>query len=132
MATTTKSTLADLVRKKAQMDERPKNFDITVGGITLTFDAVPEDELFEWLSAVKSDKLDDTAAVMKTMYQQTKQMAYLHCTLLQEYAGQNPPEGEPWDVLEELFDVAERNELYGAIMDATGITKMLNGQTKNG
>ena len=131
MATTKKTTLDDLIQKKLQMDERPKTFDITVGGVTLTFTAVTDDEIFEWLADVRTDNLDNAAEVMQTMYQQTKHLAYMHCELLREYAAQNPPEGEPWDVLEELFDIAERNELYGAIMDKTGITRMLGSNAKN-
>jgi hypothetical protein len=128
------TNLDQLMKKAKGLEDRAETITIDTGDVVLEMKNLTADEVLnfsEELTKMANDGNDSIVDEMKKL----KEIIYLHCPILQEFAGtvKNEHRAEPWDVFDELFDAADkiaiRNEFYGK----TGISKLFERVSeKNG
>lgn len=126
------TNLDELIKKGAGLADRPETFTIGTGDWILEMKNPTDDEVLEYVQGLNK-KLSENGTLQCEL-KFAKQSIYLHCPILQQYATQvdNPNRAEPWDVFDELFTPAERNDLRLDYYKKSGIIGFLgDSETKD-
>lgn len=119
------TNLDQLIKKAKGLENRPETVVIDIGETKLEMNNLTDDEVLgyaEELTGMANEGNDSVVDEMKKL----KEILYVHCPILQEYAGQvkNESRAEPWDVFDELFDAADKIMLRQEFYSKTGISRV--------
>lgn len=110
---------------RAAANKKNKNRRFTYAlenGDTLEFVSIPDDQLLDEMDPIAMDTEDRT---LSSIVEATDHLIYKCCPELQ-----NPELHaqldvvEPWDVVKEIFSLAERNAIGGALLDFLNVSAL--------
>lgn len=118
-----KATFKDLLAKKIQREQdkfRTKDIVVKSMGKVLTFVKPEESKIIDLMDELNAD------SSMRTQIEYMRKLIYFSCPLLQDprLHAELEIKGEPFEVVEMLFDIADTNEIGEELIELLGMSKI--------